>query len=117
MKRFKFLSNKPLFNPDLYEEMVLGMVYYCHSNMRSCIDYVHHFTMTEQNVSYRRRIVIKDIIRTQEIRNDTLWISDVRIVYELHLIHDHMEDAITLRTFTIPYNEYMNLMEMITRQN
>ena len=107
MKPFKFLSNNPLFNPDAYDDMVLGMMHYCQNNDINCIGYSHTFTMNDVGQT-RRRILIRNV--------DLIGIGtslSVRVDYDLHLIHGYMPDTITRRHFIIEQGQYNRMMEMV----
>jgi hypothetical protein len=108
MKPFKFLTNKPLFNPNTYEEMVMGMIHYCQNNDMNCIGYSHTFTHNDV-VETVRRIVIRNV---DFVFGEQTYTS-VRVDYDVHLIHNHLSDTITRHHFIIDEGYYNRMIEMI----
>ena len=107
MNKFKFFKgNYTPFSPDVYEEMVLGMIHYCQNNDMNCIGYSHTFTMNDV-VQTQRRIVIRDVDLIGEQTN-----LSVRVDYDLHLIHTHLSDTITRHHFTIDEGQYNRMIQM-----
>lgn len=105
MKTFKFLTNNNPFNPNTYEEMVLGMIRYCNNNDMNCIGYSHTFTHNDA-VETVRRIVIRNVDIIGEQTN-----LSVRVDYDVHLIHNYLSDTITRHHFT--FNDRIIQMERL----
>jgi hypothetical protein len=106
MKPFKFFQ-KEIKKYNVYEEMVLGMLDYCRNNAIVHVGYSHTFhIMTLEGVKLKR-IVIRNVTRYGQFPLR----STIVIEYDLHIIHDDIDESIIRSTFGIDEEEYERLMD------
>ena len=106
MKPFKFFQ-KEIKRFNVYEEMVLGMLYYCRNNATNPVGMSHPFVMNEITGVNHKRIVIRNVTRYNQFPLSTIIID-----YNLYLRHNNdIFETITRHTLTIDEDEYERLTD------